>query len=136
MITDKIKELQELQARADSLQQQIEAERSGELASLPSRYGFDSLESFIRALKQAGSGSKGRGGRRGGPAGARGAKKSAAKGAQGKRRRAKITPEMKDQVKSLVGDGKTGAQIAKQLRISLPSVQNIKKELGLVKARK
>ena len=30
---------------------------------------------------------------------------------------------------------KTGSQIAKSLSISLPSVQNIKKALGLVKAR-
>jgi len=39
-------------------------------------------------------------------------------------------------VKKLVEAGKTGAQIAKEVRISLPSVQNIKKALGLVKARK
>jgi hypothetical protein len=38
-------------------------------------------------------------------------------------------------VKRLVESGKTGAQIARTLRISLPSVQNIKKALGLVKAR-
>jgi hypothetical protein len=31
--------------------------------------------------------------------------------------------------------GRTGAEIAKAVRISLPSVQNIKKALGLVKAR-
>jgi DNA-binding CsgD family transcriptional regulator len=38
-------------------------------------------------------------------------------------------------VKKLVEGGKTGSQIAKALGISLPSVQNIKKSLGLVKAR-
>ena len=32
--------------------------------------------------------------------------------------------------------GKTGAAIAKSVGISLPSVQNIKKALGLVQARK
>jgi DNA-binding CsgD family transcriptional regulator len=35
----------------------------------------------------------------------------------------------------MVDAGKTGAEIAKELKISLPSVQNIKKALGLVKAR-
>jgi DNA-binding CsgD family transcriptional regulator len=59
--------------------------------------------------------------------------KSAAKPA--KRTRAKITDETKTQVKALVDEGKTGAEIAKALKISLPSVQNIKKALGLVKAR-
>ena len=52
------------------------------------------------------------------------------------RRRAKITPEIKAQVKTAVAAGKTGAQIAKELGISVPSVGNIKKELGLVKKRK
>jgi hypothetical protein len=58
--------------------------------------------------------------------------------APGKRRgkRARITPELKAQVKASVEAGKTGAVIAKELGISLPSVQNIKKEFGLVKARK
>ena len=32
--------------------------------------------------------------------------------------------------------GKTGGEIAKAIGISLPSVQNIKKELGLVKKRR
>jgi hypothetical protein len=35
----------------------------------------------------------------------------------------------------MVDSGKTGAQIAEALSISLPSVQNIKKALGLVKER-
>ena len=129
MVTEKIKQLQALQAKADELQKSIEAERTEELASLPERYGYDSLPAFIRALKDA----VGSGARRGRKSRAAAAP-AAAKGGR-KRRRAKITPEMKGQVKSLVQDGKTGAQIAKELGISLPSVQNIKKELGLVKAR-
>ncbi len=35
----------------------------------------------------------------------------------------------------MVEGDKTGAEIAKSLGISLPSVQNIKKALGLVKKR-
>lgn len=49
--------------------------------------------------------------------------------------RTKITPEMKQKLKALAQAGKTGAEIAKQIGISLPSVHNIKKELGLVKKR-
>jgi len=39
-------------------------------------------------------------------------------------------------VRILVKDGKTGSHIARALGISLPSVQNIKKALGLVKPSK
>ena len=53
-----------------------------------------------------------------------------------RRKRAIITADTKAQVKSLVIAGKTGGEIAKAIGISLPSVQNIKKELGLVKKRR
>lgn len=50
--------------------------------------------------------------------------------------RAKITPDTKAKVKAMVGQDKTGTEIAQALNISLLSVQNIKKELGLVQERK
>jgi hypothetical protein len=53
----------------------------------------------------------------------------------GKRTRAKITPELKQQVIAAVQAGQSGAEISKALGMSLPSVQNIKKEAGLVKSR-
>lgn len=123
MVTEKIKQLQELQAQAANLQQSIEAERTKELAALPAQYGFDSVESFIKAVRAAGGKGKGK----------RGRKPKAAAG--GKRSRTKITPELKQKVIAAVNAGKTGAAIASEFGISLPSVQNIKKEAGLVKAR-
>ena len=67
---------------------------------------------------------------------ATGCKGKVAKGGKGKRRsRAVITDETRAQVKKMVNDGKTGSQIAAELGISLPSVQNIKKAAGLVKKR-
>jgi DNA-binding CsgD family transcriptional regulator len=42
---------------------------------------------------------------------------------------------MREEVKKMVEAGKTGSEIAKAIGVSLPSVQNIKKKLGLVKAR-
>jgi transposase-like protein len=125
MVTDKIKQLQELQAQAANLQQSIEAERTKELAALPTQYGFDSVESFIKAVRAAGGKGKGK----------RGRKPKAASSGGGKRSRTKITPELKQQVVAAVNAGKTGAAIAGDFGISLPSVQNIKKEAGLVKAR-
>ena len=49
------------------------------------------------------------------------------------RKRAKITDAIRAKVGKLVKAGQTGSQIAKALGISLPSVQNIKKALGLVR---
>jgi transposase len=126
MVTDKIKELQDLQARAADLQKTIETERIRELAALPGRYGFDSVEAFIKAVRAAGGGKGKKRGRK--------AKVKAAAPA-GKRTRAKLTPELKSKVIAAVQAGKTGSAVAKEFGISLPSVQNIKKEAGLVKAR-
>ncbi|MCM2304928.1 MAG: ParB/RepB/Spo0J family partition protein, partial [Elusimicrobia bacterium] len=50
-----------------------------------------------------------------------------------KTKRARITDDTRVQVKRLVEAGKTGAAIAKAVGISLPSVQHIKRQLGLVR---
>lgn len=124
MVTDKIAQLKALHAQAAELERSIETERTRELSGLPAQYGFDSVESFIKAVRAAANSGK-----------KRGRKASAKPAASGKRTRTKITPELKASVKSAVEAGKTGAAIAAEFGISLPSVQNIKKEFGLVKAR-
>jgi hypothetical protein len=126
MVIEVVKELEAAKAKVAELENSLEKEMKTKLARLPYEFGFDDLNSFIKALKGA---SGARRGRKPGPV------KSAGGGGK-KRTRARITPEVKDQVKQMVKDEKTGAEIAKALGISLPSVQNIKKELGLVKARK
>jgi hypothetical protein len=112
-----VKELESAKAKVTELTELLEKELGQKLAGLPAEYGFADMKSFIKALKNA--------------AGA-GSRKRRAK----KAGRSRITPEIKDQVKALVKAGKTGAEIAKELGISSASVQNIKKALGLVKARK
>ncbi len=128
MLTDKLKTLAATKARLAELEKSIASELNRELAGLPAKYGFDNLPEFFDAVRSASRGGKSRGA----------AKAPAAKAAGGgkRRKRAVITAETKAKVKSLVADGKTGGEIAKAVGISLPSVQNIKKELGLVKARK
>jgi len=127
MVTDKIKTLAITRARVAELEKSIATELNRELAALPGKYGFDNLPAFFQAVKDASRGKV-----------RTQSKNSSTKSAgTGKRRkRAIITPETKSKVKSLVEGGKTGAEIAKIVGISLPSVQNIKKDLGLVKARK
>jgi len=124
MVTDAIKELQAAKAKVAALEQSLAKEQKQKLAKLPSEYGFDSVAAFIEAVKTAAGGAK------------RGPKAAKVAGKPGKRgKRARLTPELKDKVKAAVNAGKTGAAIAKEFGISVPSVQNIKKEFGLVKKR-
>jgi DNA-binding NarL/FixJ family response regulator len=132
MVNEKLKELEALRAKTAELEQAVAAELKNELAGLSKKYGFDSAEAFIDAVRAA-SGSTGK--RRGRPA-KKAVASAPATGGDKKRRRAKITDETRNEVKALVKAGKTGNEIAKTLGISLPSVQNIKKALGLVQARK
>lgn len=133
MVTDKIKELEAARAKLASLEQSLASELNKELAALPAKYGFASAAEFFNAVSAASGG--GRGARRGRKPGRPAAAASAAKAGRKRRKRALITDETRAQVKKLVSDGKTGAEIAKIVGISLPSVQNVKKALGLVKKR-
>ena len=128
MFTDQLKQLTAMRAKVTGLEQAIATERKAELAALPARYGFDGAAAFIAAVRAAGGKRRGRKPGRGKPT-----KASATKG---RRRRARITEETRAAVKKMSAAGKTGAAIAQALKISLPSVQNIRKALGLVKARK
>lgn len=115
-------------AKLQSLKQQVAAieaklaKSSRKLLAAPGKYGFKSIDAFIDALRAASGAS-------------RGGSKAAAVKSTGRKPRAKITPEMKNKVKEMVKAEKTGGEIAKALGISLPSVQNIKKELGLVRKK-
>jgi len=124
MLSNKFKELAAAKAKVARLENAISSELNGELANLPVRFGFSDVGAFIKAVKSA---SGGRRGRRPGPA-----KRSL--GIK-RRKRGVITDAVRSKVKTLVEAGKTGLEIAKAVHISLPSVQNIKKALGLVKAR-
>ena len=121
MITEKIKELASFKSKVEALEAEVAKQLQAELSGMPAAYGFDSLNGFIKAVKQA--------------AGGRSSYKAPKVAGGKKRRRAKITPEMKNGIKAAVKAGKTGAEIAKEFGISRPSVQNVKKEFGLVKAR-
>jgi hypothetical protein len=123
MVTKQIKELEVTKAKIVALEKSIAKRLQRELSSLHSKYGFSSLNEFIKALKGTSGGKKTR------------FKGSKAGGKAKRHKRSVITDDTRASVKKLVESGKTGTQIAKTLNISLPSVQNIKKALGLVKAR-
>lgn len=78
------------------------------IAGLPAQFGVESVPALLRLIQKV----------------------------SGVGKRAKVTDEMRARVKVLSDEGKTGAQIADTLGVSGPTVQNIRKKLGLVKARK
>ena len=120
MITPIFRRLAKARAAADRLEQSLVIE----LASLPSAYGFESLEAFITSVEVAGRGKRG------------GAQQASKPAKLKTRKRAVITDSVRAKVKALLKAGKSGSQIAKAVGISLPSVQNIKKAFGLVKSKK
>lgn len=131
--TDQIAELEKAKAKLAQAEAKLASDRVAALAKLPGDYGYDNLNAFIKALKAA-AGKAGKG-KKGKAAKAPKAAKAAKAAKAGKRTRAKITPELKQQVITAVQSGQSGAEVAAAFGISLPSVQNIKKEAGLVKAR-
>lgn len=134
MFNEQIAKLEKAKADLLQLEAKIAAERVAALAKLPSEFGYASLDEFIKALKAADKGvgkTKGKSGRKAGTA----AKAPKAPKAEKGSKRAKITDEVKAQVKAMAEAGKTGNEIAAALGISAPSVQNIKKAFGLVKPR-
>ena len=121
MVTNKLQELAKYQKKIAALEKELGAHH-GKLRALPGKFGYKSIGELIAALHAAGKTDSSSAGKK--------ARKA------GRRKRTKITPEMKQKLKGYVEAGKTGSDIAKLIGISLPSVQNIKNELGLVKKRK
>jgi hypothetical protein len=113
-------ELQKYQKKIAALEKTMERERR-KLAGLHSSLGFKSTEALIAALREVDQG--------GGSAPQAGGRRKV------RQKRAKITPEVKARVRALVGQKKTGAEIARATGISLPSVANIKRELGLTRKK-
>jgi hypothetical protein len=135
---EQLAKLEKAKADLQQLESKISAERVAALAKLPSDFGYSSLDLFIKALKEAaktGGKTKGKGSRAAKAGAGKAAKAAPAAKAAKAAKRAKITDEIKAQVKALSEAGKTGKEIARTLGISAPSVQNVKKALGLVKPR-
>ena len=125
MVIKQIRAIAAAKARIAQLERSISRELSRELAGLPAKFGYGGVEAFLGAVKEAARGKRG-------PRGGRGARAGAP---ARRRRRAKITEAIRAKVKKLLKSGKTGAEAAVAAGISLPSVWNIKKAVGLAKGR-
>lgn len=133
------KELEAVRRQENQLAAKLKAAQDARIGALPASVGLSTIDELIKALVPYGSPKmKARfGGAAPAPAKAAADKApKAEKGGKRRRKRAKITDETRAKVKELVQAGKTGADIAKTLGISLPSVQNIKSAAGLVNKRK
>lgn len=139
MLSKKIKEITNVRAKLAALEEEVAKQRKAALSVLHKEFGFESIEDLIEALKELVGAKPARGrGRKKGAAGRpakKAAKKAAARGEGKKRKRAKVTPEMREQIIEAVKAGKTGKAIAAEFGVSLPTVQNIKRDAGLTKAR-
>ena len=128
MVIPKIRKLAAAREKLARLELAVETELYQELFGLHERYGFADMKSFMKAIRSAARGGAPRKPRKAGRP-----KKAAA--TPETRKRAVITDATRARVRKLVKSGKSGSQVAKAVGISLPSVQNIKKALGLAKSR-
>lgn len=120
-----------IDAKINALTLERTALYNAELAALPATWGYTSTAEFIAAVEAA----CGKSGKRGRP---RAATREIITGSEMRKPRAKraiLTDQIRSEVKRLTLAGQTGEQTAKAVGISIPSVNNIKKALGLVKAR-
>lgn len=120
MVINKIKQLADYQHKVAALQKKIERERARALAGLPEKYGYAGAAELIKAIRAA--------------AGASGKRRGRKPGRH--RKHARITAELRGKIKAALQAGQTGGRVAADFGVSLPSVYNIKKAAGLVKARK
>ena len=127
MVIPKIRQLAATREKLARLEITVETELRQELSALHAQYGFADVKSFLKAVQEAAGFGPKKARKAGRPKKAAPAPKT--------RKRAVITAGTRARVKQLVKAGKSGSQIAKAVGISLPSVQNIKKALGLVKSR-
>lgn len=132
MLTPKLQQLADARAKVEKLEKSIAAERDSVLRNLHVSAGFATREELIDALRALKGGAK-RGRKPGRPAAAAAAK---GKGKGGRKKRAKITPELRNDIVAAVKAGETGGAIAAKFGVSLPTVQNIKTAAGLTKKRK
>ncbi len=127
MITDKLKTLAHLKAQTAKLEASLAESRPAALAALPAEFGFADLKSFIKALQSAASAK---------PKAKRGRKPGKVTAAvPAKRKRAKLTDEIKLAVKTALEQGRKAKAIAKEVGISPASVNLLKKSFGLTKPR-
>lgn len=109
-----LQEIERKKQEIAELEKQAAEQRKQKLLSLHEQVGLNSVHELIEALQEVA-----------------GVKSSGSKS----KRRGRITPQLREEIGQALRDGASGSQVAQQFGISTASVQNIKKDLGLVKQR-
>ena len=109
--------------------EKLEKEMSRNLSSLPKKLGFDSMADFIAALQEIDGGSGSGSNKRGRP-------DDPSKSSSRKRKGGKVTAEIGRKAEKMFEAHKTAREVAEAVGLSLPTVNLIKKRLGLVNKRK
>ena len=133
MLSKRMQELAVQKAKLIELENAIIAERDAQLRNLHEELGYATRDELINALcaveklAPAKRGCKKRAAAAAAPASA------PAAGGKKRRKRTKITAELRKSIEDAAKSGATGAAIAKQYGVSLPTVQNIKRAAGLTR---
>lgn len=127
-IPNLIKKVEAARAKLAALEKAASADKTKVLVALPAKLGYADVKSLIAALQAV------EGPQHKGPVSKADTAKVPTKGMK-RRTRAVVTEATRAEVKKLVELGKTGGEIAKTVGVSLPTVQNIKKALGLIRKR-
>ena len=133
------------QAEVANLEQELIAAQAAQFTELPARLGLDSIDAVIKALapfaspRLKGALAKAFGGKLPAPVvvvAAPAEEAPAAPAAKAERRkRATITPEIKEAVVQALQAGKTTGAVAAECGVSPATVNNIKRAAGLTKPR-
>ena len=135
------------QAEVASLEQELRAAQTAQFTELPAKLGLDSIDAVIKALaphaspRLKGALAKAFGGKL--PVSAVAietpvdSKPAAADPvpARERRKRATVTPELKDAIVLALQAGKTATAVAEECGVSPATVNNIKRAAGLTKKR-
>lgn len=105
----RFKEIEEHRKRIAELESQLEEERRQKLVNLHEELGYENRADLIAALQRLNGG--------------------------GRRTRRTVTPELKAQIEAALRRKKPGAAVSREFGVSMPTVQNIKKRLGLVRSK-
>lgn len=108
----KRQEIEKFKQKIADLERQVEDERRQKLVNLHQDLGYANRRELISALQSLSGGKPGKG------------------------RRTVITPELRGQILAAVKSGKAGTAVAREFGVSVPTVQNIKKQGGLVRKGK
>jgi hypothetical protein len=114
-----VRKLEQKQAELEQIRSQLEARRLKRLQALPGELGFASIHELIAALEVAAGGRKLR----------------SATGPSRGSKRARLTPQVREQIQAALQAGRAGAEVARAFGISYPTMHKLKTQLGLVKGR-